>query len=146
MTNQAINKRFWTGVPPWIFMGAVAVLFPIFAFMTLQNINRQKKNSMRLLAGKGAALIQSFEAGTRTGMGMNWSGFQLQKLLAETVQQLDILYLLVTDINGIVMVHNNPAHHQSQNQPRRMFLCFASTGASHFPEADKWFNGPGFTP
>lgn len=109
MTNQAINKRFWTGVPPWIFMGAVAVLFPIFAFMTLQNINRQKKNSMRLLAEKGAALIQSFEAGTRTGMGMNWSGFQLQKLLAETVQQPDILYLLVTDINGIVMVHNNPA-------------------------------------
>ena len=108
MTNKAINKPFWTGVPPWIFIGAAAVLFPIFAFMTMQNINRQKENSTHLMVAKGAALIQSFEAGTRTGMGMQWSGFQLQKLLVETVQQPDIAYLLITDINGIIMVHNAP--------------------------------------
>ena len=40
---------------------------------------------------------------------MQWNGFQLQKLLAETAQQPDILYLLVVDTNGVIMVHNNPA-------------------------------------
>lgn len=110
MIEKTATKTYLTGVPPWIFIGAVAVLFPIFAFMTLQNINRQKENSIRLLLEKGSALIRSFEAGTRTGMGMQWNGFQLQKLLAETAQQPDILYLLVSDINGVIMVHNNPAH------------------------------------
>ena len=110
MTLKTFHKRLWTGVPAWIFIGAVAVLFPIFAFMTMQSINRQKENSIRLLLEKGAALIRSFEAGARTGMGMRWSGLQLQKLLTETAQQPDILHLLVTDINGVVMTHNNPAH------------------------------------
>jgi two-component system, NtrC family, sensor histidine kinase HydH len=110
MTNKIKNNRFWVGVPPWIFMGAVMVLFPIFAFMTLQNITRQKENSFRLLLEKGAALIRSFEAGTRTGMGFSWSGVQLQKLLTETAQQHDIVYLLVTDTNGIILAHNNPGY------------------------------------
>ncbi|MBW2575353.1 MAG: PAS domain S-box protein, partial [Deltaproteobacteria bacterium] len=110
MANKIKNNRSWTGVPPWIFIGAVIVLFPIFAFMTIQNIERQKENSFRLLLEKGAALIRSFEAGTRTGMGFSWSGVQLQKLLTETAQQHDIVYLLVTDINGIILAHNNPAY------------------------------------
>ena len=110
MTLKTFHKRLWTGVPAWIFIGAVAVLFPIFAFMTMQSINRQKENSIRLLLEKGAALIRSFEAGARTGMGMHWSGLQLQKLLTETAQQPDILHLLVTDLNGVVMTHSNPAH------------------------------------
>jgi len=110
MANKIKNNRSWAGVPPWIFMGAVVVLFPIFAFMTFQNITRQKENSFRLLLEKGAALIRSFEAGTRTGMGFSWSGVQLQKLLTETAQQHDIVYLLVTDTNGIILAHNNPAY------------------------------------
>jgi two-component system, NtrC family, sensor histidine kinase HydH len=110
MANKIKNNRFWVGVPPWIFMGAVMVLFPIFAFMTLQNITRQKENSFRLLLEKGAALIRSFEAGTRTGMGFSWSGVQLQKLLTETAQQHDIVYLLVTDTKGIILAHNNPGY------------------------------------
>ena len=91
-------------------IGAVMVLFPIFAFMTMQNITRQKESNFRLLLEKGAALIRSFEAGTRTGMGLSWSGLQLQKLLTETAQQRDIVYLLVTDTNGIVLAHNDPAY------------------------------------
>ncbi len=110
MANKRKNNRFWTGVPPWIFIGAVIVLFPIFAFMTMQNITRQKESNFRLLLEKGAALIRSFEAGTRTGMGLSWSGLQLQKLLTETAQQRDIVYLLVTDTNGIVLAHNDPTY------------------------------------
>jgi len=104
------NSKLWTGVPPWIFIGAVVVLFPIFAIMTIQNIHRQDRNSTRLLLEKGAALIRSFEAGARTGMGMSWSGFQLQKLLTETAQQSDIRYLLVTDVNGTILAHDDPRY------------------------------------
>ena len=90
-------------------LGAVAVLLPIFAFITIENINRQKEKSIHLLLEKGAALIRSFEAGTRTGMmGRQWGGFQLQQLLAETAQQPDIVYLMVTDETGKAIAHSNP--------------------------------------
>ena len=132
MANKIKNNRSWTGVPPWIFIGAVIVLFPIFAFMTIQNIERQKENSFRLLLEKGAALIRSFEAGTRTGMGFSWSGVQLQKLLTETAQQHDIVYLLVTDINGIILAHNNPAYigrtHGKRLNLRRVSLTATTKG------------------
>ena len=110
MQEKDKNIRFWTGIPPWIFIGAVLVLFPIFSFVTVQNINRQNENSLRLLVEKGAALIRSFEAGTRTGIGMRWNNFQLQQLLTETAQQPDILYLLVADVNGIILAHDNPLY------------------------------------
>ena len=96
------------GVPPWVLIGAVAVLLPIFTFMTIENINRQKEKSIQLLLEKGAALIRSFEAGTRFGMmGMHRGGFQLQRLLTETAQQPDIVYLFVADINGKILAHND---------------------------------------
>ena len=108
-----VNKRYWIGIPPWIIVGAVIILVPIFVFWTLENIHRQKENTSLLLLEKGAALIRSFEAGARTGMmgmmGMRGSGFQLQKLLMETAQQPDIVYLIVTDMKGTILAHSDPA-------------------------------------
>ena len=108
-----VNKKYWTGIPPWIILGAVIILVPIFVFWTLENIHKQKENTSLLLLEKGAALIRSFEAGARTGMrgmmGMRGSGFQLQKLLMETAQQPDIVYLIVTDVKGTVLAHSDPA-------------------------------------
>ena len=107
LKNSKIH-RYWASIPPWIFIGAAVVLIPIIAFMTVQNINRQKDASYRLLLEKGAALIRSFEAGTRTGMmGMMRSGFKLQRLLTETSQQPDIAYLLVTDDAGKIVAHSD---------------------------------------
>jgi len=58
---------------------------------------------------KGAALIRSFEAGTRTSMSGNFMGsFHLQRLLSETAMQPDIAYLLVTDAEGTIVAHNHP--------------------------------------
>jgi two-component system sensor histidine kinase HydH len=103
------NKKFWTGVPPWVLIGAVVVLLPVVVFITVENINRQKEKSIQLMLEKGAALIRSFEAGTRTGMmGRQWGGFQLQDLLSETAQQPDIVYLMVTDDRGKILAHNIP--------------------------------------
>ena len=109
MFTKSKNRKFWTGVPPWVLIGAVAVLLPIVVFVTIENINRQKEKSVHLLLEKGAALIRSFEAGTRTGMmGRQWGQSQLQQLLAETAQQPDIVYLMVTDETGKAIAHNNP--------------------------------------
>ncbi|MGD9410425.1 MAG: ATP-binding protein [Desulfobacterales bacterium] len=109
MFTKIKKRKFWTAVPPWVMIGAVAVLLPIVFFFTVENINRQKQKSTHLLLEKGAALIRSFEAGTRTGMmGMQWGGFQLQQLLAETAQQPDIVYLMVTDETGKAIAHSSP--------------------------------------
>ncbi|NNL78283.1 MAG: PAS domain-containing protein [Desulfobacterales bacterium] len=101
-------KKSWLGVPPWVLIGAVAVLLPIFTYITLENINRQKEKSIHLLLEKGAALIRSFEAGTRTGMmGMHRGQFRLQGLLTETAQLPDIAHILVADVKGEIIAHNN---------------------------------------
>jgi two-component system sensor histidine kinase HydH len=108
MFKKIKNTQFWTGVPAWALIGAVVVLLPLFSFMTLTSINRQQEKSTQLLLEKGAALIRSFEAGTRTGMmGMHRGGFQVQQLLTETAQQPDIVHLLVADVDGEIIAHNN---------------------------------------
>jgi len=109
---KKIYKKSLAGIPPWLIIGSVVILAPIFLFWTIQNINKQKEEMIHLLLEKGAALIRSFEAGTRTGMmgmhGTGGRGFQLQRLLAETAQQPDIVHLIVTDINGRIIAHSNP--------------------------------------
>ena len=103
-TNSIFQKP-----PFWLFAGAFLVLFPIFFYLTMENINRQEENSARILLEKGAALIRSFEAGTRMGMrGRYGANFKLQKLLEETVQLPDIAYLMVTTLNGRILAHGNP--------------------------------------
>lgn len=93
-------------------LGAVLIFVPIFLFWALQNINKEKENTTRLLLGNGAALIRSFEAGARTGMmgmmGMRGGEFQLQRLLAETARQPDINYLIVTDGQGTILADSDP--------------------------------------
>jgi two-component system sensor histidine kinase HydH len=100
-------RAFLSGFSPWIILGAVAVMLPIVALMALETISRQKQQGIRMMMEKGAALIRSFEAGTRMGMrGGHGSGFQLQRLLVETAAQPDIAYLLVAGIDGTVIAHS----------------------------------------
>lgn len=95
-------------VPPWIILGAVAILVPIFVFWTLQNISKEREYVVRLLTEKGSALIRSIEAGTRTGMmGMRGGGFRVQRLISETAQTPDIVYLMVTDASGNILAHSD---------------------------------------
>jgi len=108
MISKSTFEKFWSSLPPWLLLGAVAVLFPIFAFITYENINRQKENSEQLLLEKGAALIRSIEAGTRTGVrGTHWVSFNLQHLLSETAQLSDIRYLMVTNQGGRIVASSD---------------------------------------
>jgi len=107
MGNKS-KKKGWFSIPPWLIIGGMAILLPLFFFMTLVSINRQREGSRQLLVEKGAALIRSFEAGARTGMmGMSWGGPQVQRLLTQTAQQPDILYIMVTDRGGRIVAHND---------------------------------------
>ncbi|MBN2568577.1 MAG: PAS domain-containing protein [Deltaproteobacteria bacterium] len=100
-------RKEWINIPPWIIIGAVIVLAPIFLFVALENINTQKKNTTKLLIEKGAALIRSFEAGTRTGItGMSWGAIQVQRLITETALQPDIFYIFITDDSGKILAHS----------------------------------------
>ena len=103
------DRRLWAVIPPWTIIGAVMILVPLFVFTALENINRQEEQTTRLLIEKGAALIRSFEAGARTGIGMHWGGFQLQKLLMETAREPDIDYLIVTDVQGTILADSDPS-------------------------------------
>jgi two-component system sensor histidine kinase HydH len=101
-------KQYVIAVPPWIILGAVAILVPIFLFWTLQNISKEREYVVRLLTEKGSALIRSVEAGARTGMmGMRGGGFRVQRLISETAQTPDIVYLMVTDASGNIIAHSD---------------------------------------
>ncbi len=102
------THKFWLGTPPWIIIGSVIIFLPIFVFWTHDTINRQKEATTLLMLEKGAALIRSFEAGARTGMMGMMGRFQLQRLLMETAQQPDIVYIIVTDVDGTVRAHSDP--------------------------------------
>ena len=104
-----MNKRRLAGVSPWIIIGAVLVLAPIFLLMTQQSLDRQQAYTIRLLVDRGDALIRSFEAGVRTGIGLKWGRFQLQKLLMETAQQPGIDHLVVTDEKGGILADSDPS-------------------------------------
>jgi two-component system sensor histidine kinase HydH len=109
INKDNLSKGYLVGIPPWIILGAVVILMPIFVFWAVQNISKQKESATILLLEKGAALIRSFEAGTRTGMmGMHGDRFQFQSLLIETAQQPDVVYLIVTDMQGTVVAHSEP--------------------------------------
>jgi len=112
MEERNVTKRSWLSVPPWIIVGAAAVLLPIFVVMTVQDIRRMRQRTTDFLLWRGADLIGTFEAGTRTGfmgmLGMPASGFELQRLLTETAQQPGIVYLIVTDMDGNILHHNDP--------------------------------------
>jgi len=85
------------------------VLVPLFVVMTMQSLNRQRTETTRLLLEKGEALIRSFEAGARTGAGLQWDAFRLQKLLIETAQQPGVDYFIITDAAGLILADSDPS-------------------------------------
>ncbi len=99
--------KFTTKIPPLILIGTIIVLFPIFSYMTIDRINKQKSQSISLLVEKSTALIRAFEAGTYTGMmNMGWTRNAMENLLRETAALPDISYLFIVNKNGTVLAHN----------------------------------------
>ena len=96
-------------IPPWVILGALLLLIPLFGTITLGNIHLERELTTRLLIEKGEALIRSFEAGARTGAGLEWSSFQLRKLLIETARQPGVNHLIIADSQGVILADSDPS-------------------------------------
>jgi two-component system sensor histidine kinase HydH len=81
---------------------------PIFAFMTLDRMEKQKEYIGERFLIKGVSLIRTFEAGTRTGMlTMQWGGKRIQAMLQETARQPDIDFIMITSKKGKILAHSD---------------------------------------
>ena len=95
-------------ISPWIILGTTAILIVVVLALAIQNTRRDRRYVSQVLRAKGAALILAVEAGTRTGMmGRMWGAVQVQRLLEETAQLPDVLYMAVVDADGIVLAHSD---------------------------------------
>jgi two-component system sensor histidine kinase HydH len=107
--KSKISPGMW--ISPWIVLGTTAILIVVVLALAIQNMRRDRRYMSQVLSTKGAALILAVEAGTRTGMmGMMWGGDQVQRLLEETAQLPDVLYMAVLDADGTILAHSNREH------------------------------------
>jgi len=107
---KLFNKKISVFISPFMVAGVLVVLVPIFAFMTLDRMDRQKEFIREQLLIKGISLIRTFEAGTRTGMlTMRWGAQRIQAMLLETASQPDIDYIMITSREGEILAHSDAA-------------------------------------
>lgn len=108
--NPNANRRNRTilHTSPWIIVGSVGILLIVVVVLAYQNYSREKKYMSQILSEKGAAIIKAVEAGARTGMmGMMWGGRQVQTLIEETAQLPDVIYIKVTNSEGVVLASSS---------------------------------------
>ncbi|NPU83416.1 MAG: PAS domain S-box protein [Syntrophaceae bacterium] len=106
----SFGKFSWAGFSPWVILGAAAILAPLYSWMALTSMTRHEAFMNQLLMEKGEALIRSYEAGARTGLGLHsWGYLELQKLLIETAQQKGVDYMVVVDGEGTILADSDPS-------------------------------------
>jgi two-component system sensor histidine kinase HydH len=72
------------------------------------NYNREVRYMQKVLGEKGEALIRSFETGARVGMmGDYGAEGRLQALIDATAKLPDILYIVLTDMDGRIIAHSD---------------------------------------
>ncbi len=97
-------------ISPYMMAGVLAILLPIFLFITFDRLERQKIHLRESLFTMGSSLIRTFEAGTRSGMlSMPWGIRKIQNMLLETSFQPDIAYISITDNKGKILAHSDPS-------------------------------------
>jgi two-component system sensor histidine kinase HydH len=103
-----VKKKRFPLISPLLFVGILLILLPIFTFMTMDRLKKQKEFSTQRLMEKGISLIRTFEAGTRTGFfTMGWGARRIQTMLFETSLQPEIVYMMITSKDGIIVAHSD---------------------------------------
>lgn len=97
--------RWLSGVLPAI----ILILVGLFAVMVIRDYGRESDAARQTLLEKGSVLIRALESGTRVGMGMRMHHAQQQTLLEEMAGQPGVLWFAVTDAQGNVVMHSDPA-------------------------------------
>ena len=104
----AVKKKRFPLISPLLFVGILLILLPIFTFMTMDRLKKQKEFSTQRLMGKGISLIRTFEAGTRTGFfTMGWGARRIQTMLFETSLQPEIVYMMIISKDGRILAHSD---------------------------------------
>ncbi|MCP3944352.1 MAG: PAS domain-containing protein [Desulfobacteraceae bacterium] len=107
---KMVNKKLPPLISPFMMAGVLLVLLPIFAFMTLDRMEKQKNYTMEQLLIRGTSLIRTFEAGTRTGMlTMRWGAPRIQAMLLETSIQPNVDYIMITSSSGEILADSDPS-------------------------------------
>ena len=103
-----MKKYSFPLVSPLFLIGVLLILLPIFTFMTLDRLEKQKEFFTQRLLEKGISLIRTFEAGTRIGMfTMRWGAKRIQAMLLETSLQPEVIYMMITSKDGQILAHSD---------------------------------------
>lgn len=130
--GKGFNRRLGN-VSPWVVIGTSGILLAVVIVLATMSYHRENEYMSRMLSEKGAALIRSFEAGTRTGMmGLFGEAANLQTLLRETADQPDILYIAIVDESGRIVAHSD------QNRVGGLFETREGLAALDAGEAARW--------
>lgn len=106
--KQKPNGRWRLHTSPWMIIGSVIILLIVVVVFAAQNYSRERQYMSLVLAEKGAVIAKAIEAGARTGMtGMMWGGKQVQSLIEETALLPGVLYITVTNRDGLVQASSN---------------------------------------
>lgn len=101
-------KTRTTFLPAWTVIAAVALLLGIIVTLAIKDLQRGREAEIQTLREKSAVLMNSFESGARTGMGMRWRHDQRQALLEEMAYQPNVLSIAITDRSGRILAHSDP--------------------------------------
>ncbi|WP_413909659.1 two-component system sensor histidine kinase NtrB [Desulfobacula sp.] len=103
-----MKKYKFPWISPLFLIGVLLIMLPIFTFMTLDRLEKQNEFFTQRLLEKGASLIRTFEAGTRTGMfTMRWGANRIQAMLLETALQPEVIYMMITSKDGLILAHSD---------------------------------------
>lgn len=134
MIFHSSRPATWIRLSPWLILGLLAILAATLFILAARNLDHEKEFVTRTLLSQGNTLIQSIEAGSRTGMmGMGWGRNQHQALLQQMSQQNGVLYIALIAPNGRIMAHSDPDNvdtffHASLPKPDQ--------AVSHFTEGE----------
>ncbi len=94
---------------PWLMLGAVGLLAVILSVVAFRNADRERRFMEAALSAQAHTLMESLEAGTRTGMmgRMGWGRHQMQMLMEQMAQEPSVLYLRLVDQSGRVMASSH---------------------------------------
>lgn len=107
-------------VSPWLIIGSVGLLAVILTVVALRNLDREERFMHASLAAQAHMLMESLEAGSRTGMmgRMGWGRNQLQMLMEQMAQEPHVLYLRLVDRHGRVMASSHPEETGQEIPPK----------------------------
>jgi len=103
-------KTFLHGVPPWIIIGSLMILMPVFLFWAFDTIQRQKQSATRQLIpwAEGIIMFVEVNAGQTASETSGQEDLnKLQAVLKEIALLPIIKYIAIVDSQGNIITHNH---------------------------------------